>query len=412
MSDPPTIVFLLGAGASREAGLPLTEGLFECLEQSFVHDGQSATDESARRLVEQERQLFQLVRDCMRRAATPSHNPDSFEAVAETVRQLRHFSTVDLAPFVCTWTPELLRFVGHGPDTRTVAERLQDLPVSAASHAAAAHGLWAHSEGQVFDRLWHRIRRGLRAWLARDFRSDQIDYLAALAQIIGERDVFTLNFDLAMECGCVEAGVEFTTGFPERESTNPFGILSKKGFWAPHAFEQRGVLRLHKLHGSIAWHVHRGAGGEIAEYGRDEWRHMHESEEEKLGELSAWMNSRAPFPMMFGNGVKLPRHEPFVTLYARWLRAVAEADVLVTIGWSGQFEPIISDSIFLAIQRKPLGLQLVSVTKSSDEAGDLTCTDGAREAVLSGTLLQKIQDAECRVRWHRSIAEQIHGTHS
>ena len=397
---------MLGAGASCDAGLPQTEDLFTLLERSFLDDQRSAQDDSARQFVEQERQLYELVRRRMKQAATPSFNPDSFEAVAETIRLLRHFSTSELAPFVESWVPELLTFVGSRADARTEAQRLQDLPTNAAAYAAAASGVWSQAEGLAFDRLWHRIRRGLRKWLARDFSADQVDYLAALARLIGPREVFTLNFDLAVECACLQAGIQFTTGFREREWTDLSGTRSK-GFWAPAAFDEPSTLRLHKLHGSIAWHVHRGKNGEIVEYGRNQWPQMHDSEDEKVGELTAWTRQRAPSPVVFGNGAKLPQYEPFVTLYGRWLKAISEADVLVTIGWSRSFEPVLSDSIVHAVARKPMPLLIVDVTKSDADPGEFSCTHGARDALLSGALALKIQEAEGRVLWHRSTVGLI-----
>jgi hypothetical protein len=71
----------------------------------------------------------------------------------------------------------------------------------------------------------------------------KLEYLAHLrdfANEVGTLKVFTLNYDMTVEDACRAAGMSFTTGFDERG-------------WRPSLFESEAMLNLYKLHGSLSW---------------------------------------------------------------------------------------------------------------------------------------------------------------
>jgi hypothetical protein len=198
---PRRAVFLLGAGASKDAGLPLTEEFFPRMEEAFAGAAAAAPSADEVALVAKERQLFQLVRELMRRSEVPFHDPDNFEQVAETVATLRLRTSDSLFPFVSSWAHELAEFDDYHTGPGTPKKLFADLPhpFDLSMRIAAAAGAFCVSAGVVYDRLYNRIVLSVREWLRKDYAASDLDYLEELANLARGSDVFTLNYDLAVE---------------------------------------------------------------------------------------------------------------------------------------------------------------------------------------------------------------------
>jgi hypothetical protein len=391
------VIYLLGAGASKDAGLPLTVELFDRLELSFGESMARAESADERQRVENERALLAVVRDRMRAADSPFADPDNFELVAETVHDLRKMSCTPIAPFVSEWTTELDPFATGGRFGGVARDRFREFPRSfdEGVRMAVAQGMWGESEGLAFERLWHRMLTGMRTWVSKEFVADDLDYLVDFVRAVQGCDVFSLNYDVTIEEACRRAGVSCTTGFEKVEMAYPFPPHRiTRGRWNHRLLDSSGkTVTLGKLHGSINWYRTRLRNQPVALTELDS-QDVSESvirDAESLHRYGTWM-AEQPSPILFAGTGKLPACEPFLSLYRRFLESVAAADVLVVIGCRWQVEPIVRDAITSEVRRQPNPLRLLHVTGGSgDDTGD-TLYGGARDAVLSGRLSRATQD--------------------
>lgn len=193
-AQTPSVVLLLGAGASKEADIPLVEQLAEGFRDSL---SDSAT-----------------LRDAYDWLWNRLHeHPDvkagkakvDIEYVLSALRELETFSSSILLPFLDRWIK----------------------------------GKKAHDHH--FEPLIDRIESYIRDSCSIDV--GKLAYLrpiGSLLSISDPVDVFTLNYDCSIEAVCQELGVEYTDGFGT--------------YWEPERFDQiKSGVRLHKLHGSLTW---------------------------------------------------------------------------------------------------------------------------------------------------------------
>lgn len=188
-AEAPSVVVLLGAGASKDAGLPLVTELTQPLYQSIIAaSGRRGPDV---------REFIQL--------AQTSH-PDvawNYETLFKTV--LDEYSL----PHYGVQTA-----IGSHPHLRDVPHFF---PGQAAICMAEVLGRWP---------------RGNALYLR---------HLAALARS-GPITVFTTNYDLLVETAGAAAGIPVVTGFDEDGTWSP-GLFERPS----------GGVLLHKLHGSVSW---------------------------------------------------------------------------------------------------------------------------------------------------------------
>ena len=414
-------MFLLGAGASKDAGFPLTEDFFDYLDRSFQEAIAVAGTPDERAMIEAEQRLYAFTRKHIRQADSPFADPENFEYVIATVNQLRYRFRSKLFPFVEGWAPSLTEFSGFpllqpGGLPQVLQPgglaRVKEWPRPFLDSTRAYAGKLSLSEGLTYDRLYNRVLWSVRNWLRLDAQHRDLTYLAELARLARPNNVFTLNYDLSVEAACINAGIPFTTGFTPQKVRSPFppGHLSQ-GQWDPKQFDEADHhVRLYKLHGSISW-FHAGAVPELelAEYPPEEWPRLYESGAQSKQKSAAWHDWDPP-TMLFAGGTKLPGFEPYVTLYQRFLSLIRAAEVLVVIGCRWNFEPLLRDVIGREATKGSSPLALIHVTIGGDDQFPNVLTCGAKEAMSSGKLEKAIAHVQRDQRdraFHRDQVEHL-----
>lgn len=159
--------------------------------------------------------------------------------------------------------------------------------------------------------------------IARLFNSYQTSpsYLAMLGDFISSNErlkVFTLNYDCCLEDACRDAGIDVTTGF---DPVNHH--------WNSALFEQQSKgINLYKLHGSLRWF-----GARDRNLPDDDFRrHLVPLELRPEATLpSGWEPS--PSPTLVLGPEKIHPFDPFVTLLSEFQKAMYSANTLVIIGY-------------------------------------------------------------------------------
>lgn len=195
-----SVIFLLGAGASRDAGMPLVSELTDEIRTSLreIRDPVGECGEEAHDLFEAVTRLDDRVEK-------------NYEAFFEWIEYLRRATR---EPFSLATKLEL--------NVQRLARTVNCL-------------------------AWGIKRPIVRSLLGRRQRETYDPaYLSQLADFLPERGrlhVFTTNYDVCVEEACRSHGINVLTGFS-----------AKSGKWTPSVF--RGLSRgmnLYKLHGSLNW---------------------------------------------------------------------------------------------------------------------------------------------------------------
>jgi hypothetical protein len=354
------VLFILGAGASRDAGLPLaveiTDRIVDDVERNhdaflpllrFIHGG------------------ICFGRGCSNRRPDERVNIEEFLIACQ---DLAHRSSSSLYPFVASWH-EKLGEVGRLP---------KEFEYVGTSNA--------------FEFIVHHAKNRLREWLTVTDPT-QAKYFRNLKDFVhaGYRlQVFTLNYDecveLALEHGLGEINKRWTTGFDEK-GWNPDLLQRKKPFDAT----------LYKLHGSLDW-----------------------VEDEELGVCSLkWpMADRAEeIPdkyeslLIFATAMKVVPRDPYLTLLVRFRTELAKARCIVILGYS--FGDAHVNTMLLDALRKRPELQCVVANRQESshnylprEFREQIATDrihniyelvggqpvGVRLALEKDLLLQKVKE--------------------
>ena len=183
------VVVLLGAGASKDAGLPDVKELVTNFHATVTGRQKTLLDQ-------------------ITAALEPSGAVLDVERLLDALDQLSLRDQQVLSAFV----------------------RLRGWTKGATSTSADYNALR--------DRLYSHIREQLALTPE---RTRYLDPLIKLARLHGGMDIFSLNYDLAIETACTRLGVPYTDGFDP--------------LWNSRQFEDaRFTVRLHKLHGSLMWY--------------------------------------------------------------------------------------------------------------------------------------------------------------
>ncbi|WP_213816127.1 SIR2 family protein [Glaciihabitans sp. dw_435] len=248
----PRTSVLLGAGASVDAGLPLTQELAERLVE-MANEGDT-------RFVRNSwvRSLNFVYGAMVGYQAEDGSNPltaVNVERLISALRLLRNSRDHEVAPFVASWKPGALGVGQPNLDSsmgRAVKGAIgtalggghfvgeQELVNSIADIARAVSGggnprSFATAEEQILD--------GLSKILG---ELDNVDYLQPIADLAksqpGGLDVLTLNYDLTVETMARDVPVEVDRGIERWTPGVPLGF--------EHVDER---INLVKLHGSLDW---------------------------------------------------------------------------------------------------------------------------------------------------------------
>lgn len=270
------LVVLLGAGASKNAGLPLATELTTHLRDDLAGRGD-------RRLVEA---LGLILGGLAFRSGiqglstTFTHD---IEAVLRIAQQLSKRNEQPLAPFVGSWHPALEQLAPNG-------------------------------EGVVFESLVATAYEVLREKLQIPAEPTKYKYLAdvwELSRAFNSDEpppVFTLNYDLLLESALAHKGQAFTTGFSD-------------GIWDHHEFGKAGCLRLYKLHGSLGW------------VRDNDTSLLYDKEKALLRDDVSFESPDTPDELIFGTDNKLKAVNPYLWMFYAFDELVSNCDFIVTIGY-------------------------------------------------------------------------------
>lgn len=270
-------VFLLGAGASIEAGCYSSKGILSDLNKqiskplNFNHDLE---------LQGYFQEIFSFILSTLSYQHT-LRNPDPFlpidsniEDFVMIIRQIIDREFLIPAPLVANWSNKI-----EG---------------------------WETKKDGIFDQYLRFITKLLiEKWANRDLKRSEA-MLEPLHQLILNPDIealdfFTLNYDLSFESAFYRDNEDIIdTGFTQSSWANSFGSHS-------------GKLRYHKLHGSLNWYF-------------DE---LTESVKQTDGDEA----DESPL-IIFGSNYKMQSYDPFLSLLSNFKSKLASAHLYVIIGYS------------------------------------------------------------------------------
>jgi hypothetical protein len=189
------IIFLLGAGASHDAGLPLMAELTTGFPAWLAASTVAHKDRS------------KLLFEAAVKAVSPAGSSPNIEAILTLLGLVTSLRLGPASQIVPKWKPP---FDGPEHETAELAADIREYIVDRLSNVNP------NSAGYLHGML--------------DFQDDE------------PLDVFTLNYDRLVESMAARFGVRFTTGFAD--------------VWDPELFgeQNKWQMRVFKLHGSINWY--------------------------------------------------------------------------------------------------------------------------------------------------------------
>lgn len=321
-AQPARTMVLLGAGASRDAGLPLTTEFAVRLVAGMQRDLRVGSPKV---------QALNFVYGAMVNHRSEQGDDPlaavNVEAMISAIRLLQHRESHEAAPFIRGWKPSVGAFrLPHGSTLAFTS----DLQRGVDKAVGARFGSAADDLQRVIERIVDARRVGsgngsLYAELERDLlqrvrdlllQPEDTSYLSPIVELARDQpsglDVATLNYDLTLETAAAALGVEVDTAV-ER--------------WIPGtepAFEHvDGRLNLIKVHGSINWRRHRRQ----AEWGA---RTLGSTIVERV---DAFEYGDVP-AIVIGDREKLSTDGPTLPLLRAFEAALWRAGRLVVVGYS------------------------------------------------------------------------------
>lgn len=270
------IVFLLGAGASADAGIPVSKQMIEYIETYLDNKWAKYKD------------LYYLIKSGVQYSAGLSGKTVNFNVetllfvLEELVQKENHL----LYPFIGSWNVKFNEVVKDNFD--------------------------------LIKDFQNEIKQELQRWVTpRDYR--KADYFKYLKQLKDELTfplrVFTLNYDRCIEENNNRRGFEFSIerGFEEEETNR---VWNYKRFDDTTPDIERDIY-LYKLHGSIDWE-------------RDE--------ETKV--VSCIDGTPSKPDLIFGTQNKLQFADPYLYLFSAFRFYTLKARLIICIGYSFSDEHI------------------------------------------------------------------------
>lgn len=246
-------VVLLGAGASADAGLPLTSDLAANIvdkANEVVGNGPVKPDWV--------RAINAVYAGMVGYQGARGGNPRSavnIETLISAVRLLGNRDAHEVAPFVASWSPALSDFGSSSLPTRSGKAILDAVGKARGSRVG-------FNDRDITEAVAAIARAALRPDLKEPLARAEKFILGSLVELLGAHadvsyfapllklardqagglDVITLNYDLTVETAAANEGITVNRGV---ESWNPGGFLDFPS--------SDGALNLMKLHGSLDW---------------------------------------------------------------------------------------------------------------------------------------------------------------
>lgn len=301
-------MFLLGAGASVDAGVESSVGLTKAIAE---HLGRGSFRNPTGQL------LHAVIGAMVQHDA--GKGGDAFlapnvERVFSAVTNLKLRDDLDISAFVERWNGSLDTVTGpSGLRSSWASEFRESLSGEAAGdlalQAAFEHGVLALTEptsSSLFADLERRMLMALVQVLKVD--PEKVSYLNPMVSSTNLRGIATLNYDTSVESACSRIGLSVDTGLNRWRGGYGWG-------WTP------GVdVRLLKLHGSLNYVLHNARP--IGE--RMSSEHLVATGDE-IGANPA---------LVFGLGSKLRSDGPFLAMLVEFDRLLAETEWLSIVGYS------------------------------------------------------------------------------
>lgn len=308
--DRDSVVFLLGAGASDEGGLPLSR---EITRLALADLGQAETPDFGNQVVLALRYVCgALIKYDTDRGGSPTDLPD-IELVVSAVELLSQRDSLEVSPFVDAWDP-MVDMKGVSPFPPGFDEDFSARILAGGSVERLLREAMQAEGGRGNTMIWEDLHTHLVQDLRKRLLLPEIEKFWYLDPLItlGKREkgitIATLNYDLSIEGRAALLGIPCDTGIQS-------WIDNGEVIWQP------GGLHLLKLHGSIGWSFFDQASkpGQLAEgvfYAGD-------------------ANVQGSRPaVVFGQREKLRANGPFLEIFAEFRRRLARSTVLVVVGYS------------------------------------------------------------------------------
>jgi hypothetical protein len=304
MAEEPQVLFLLGAGASKGAGLKTSVELLAAAREFFTT------------LLNPDARLAYEAMDKILAEVDPRANIEDFLSIAQALAQRRQLELFHLTS-------------GLREPFLSIERKSTDL----------------------LDHLYFPLVYFLKDQLSPDPASLDRPYLHKLAHLALKSPspaIFTLNYDLTLETILAAESIPFATGFRFPQGIEASYLQEEVEYW-PLGYDARGVqllvgdyfartpdgneavLRLVKLHGSLDWY--RIPSRPIYEGG------VRLSPEDRIVRLPLEPDEGLPMMIVDRSG-KERLAEPFRILLGKFYSAVKAADVVVVIGYSFSDEHI------------------------------------------------------------------------
>ncbi len=309
------VLFLLGAGASAEGGLPLSREITRlALKDLDFEDGRYHRQEisAALRYV-----CGALIKFDSDRGGVPTDLPD-IERLVSAVELLSQRDDLEVSPFVRSWDPSADE-IGHARwplgFERSFRQALDgDFHGQLESLLREAiRSEIGTGEREIYGELLLRLVHGLRKWVHIPNHAE-FAYLSPLLSTAHRNaglSICTLNYDLSLEGQAEQLGMTIDTGIQSWGTTEEMK-------WSDSA------VVLLKLHGSVGWSFVQSATDATL------------PSEEGVVESSDPLNDHFPPAVVFGRREKLRAKGPFLEIFSEFSKRLARSDWLVTIGYSFQ----------------------------------------------------------------------------
>jgi len=245
---------LLGAGASKDAGLPLTSEL----AGAIVDKANEAGHGPSRGRPDWVRAINAVYAGMVGYQGARGENPRSavnIETLISAVRLLRDRENHEVAPFVASWSAALSNFGSSNLPTQSGKAILDSVGKALSSRIG-------FEDRNITEAVARIARAALRPDLKEPFERAEEFILASLVELLGAHgdvsyfapllqlareqvggvDVITLNYDLTVETAAANENISVNRGVEG---------------WRPGEYLQflpvDGQLNLMKLHGSLDW---------------------------------------------------------------------------------------------------------------------------------------------------------------
>ena len=307
-------MFLLGAGASVDAGLKSSIGLTKAISERIGRGS----------FRNQTGQLLHAVIGAMVQHDT-SNGGDAFcvpdvERVFSAVRALRHRDDLDISAFVERWSRGLDLATGPSglPEfwARNFVEALSGENAGENElRRTFEEGVWTLIDSRSWE-LFSDLEQKMLMALVEVLKIDpaKVSYLTPMLSSRDLHGIATLNYDLAVETACSQSGLTFDTGLDRWRGG--YGWT-----WNPDV-----DVRLLKLHGSLDYVLHTA---------RPKGRRM---PTEHLVRTNGEIGANPA--LVFGIGSKLRSNGPFLAMLVELDQLLAKSEWLTIIGYSFRDEHI------------------------------------------------------------------------